>query len=198
MQNHKTMIKNTLIVICLITSVCALGQTKEGPLPFETIPDYPEKYSAGTVAARMIDGLGFRFYWATEGLRPQDLEFRPGEEMRSIGETVDHIYSMSVLILNTVKQTQIKPESEAAFDEKRAQTLLNLKTVRDILIGSSDEEFSTYVARFGKNVEFPFWNMVNGPIADMLWHCGQVVSFRRSAGNPFNSQISVFTGRMRD
>ncbi|MEP2772787.1 MAG: hypothetical protein ABJH05_11600 [Fulvivirga sp.] len=192
------MFKNTLIVICLITSVCALGQTKEVPLHFETIPDYPEKYSAGSVAARMVDGLGFRFYWATEGLRPQDLEFRPGEEMRSIEETIDHIYSMSVLILNAVKQSKEKTIGNATYEMKRAETLKNLKTVRDVLIVSSDDDFDNFVARFGKNVEFPFWNLVNGPIADMLWHCGQVVSFRRSAGNPFNSQVSVFTGRLRD
>ena len=36
-----------------------------------------------------------------------------------------------------------------------------------------------------------------GPIADALWHVGQVVTFRRSSGNPFNSKASVFTGKVR-
>ena len=35
-------------------------------------------------------------------------------------------------------------------------------------------------------VEYPFWSLLNGPIADMIWHVGQVVTFRRSLGNPFN------------
>jgi len=193
------MLKNVLVVICLFIVSTSYGQTEdEIELPFKTIPDYPETYSAGTVAARMVDGLGFRFYWATEGLRPQDLEFRPGEEMRSIEETIDHIYNMSVLILNAVKQSKEKTVGNATYEMKRAETLKNLKTVRDVLIVSSDDDFKNFVSRFGKNVEFPFWNLVNGPIADMLWHCGQVVSFRRSAGNPFNSQVSVFTGRLRD
>lgn len=193
------MLKTTLAIICLFIVSPSFGQHEaQTDLPFKTIPDYPETYSAGTVAARMVDGLGFRFYWATEGLRPQDLEFRPGEEMRSIEETIDHIYSMSVLILNAVKQSKEKTIGNATYEMKRAETLKNLKTVRDVLIVSSDDDFDNFVARFGKNVEFPFWNLVNGPIADMLWHCGQVVSFRRSAGNPFNSQVSVFTGRLRD
>ena len=28
------------------------------------IPDYPDKLSSTAVLARMLDGLGFRFYWA--------------------------------------------------------------------------------------------------------------------------------------
>jgi hypothetical protein len=46
--------------------------------------------------------------------------------------------------------------------------------------------------------EFPFWNQLNGPIADALWHCGQVISFRRSSGNPYNSKASVFSGKVRE
>ena len=42
-------------------------------LPYYEIPDYPETYTAGSVAARMLDGLGFRYYWATEGLNEDDL-----------------------------------------------------------------------------------------------------------------------------
>ena len=40
----------------------------QGTLPYYQIPDYPSSYNAATVAARTIDGLGFRYYWATEGL----------------------------------------------------------------------------------------------------------------------------------
>ena len=42
------------------------------------------------------------------------------------------------------------------------------------------------------------WNQINGPIADALWHCGQVVSFRRASGNPYNSKASLFTGKLRE
>jgi hypothetical protein len=40
--------------------------------------------------------------------------------------------------------------------------------------------------------------MINGPIADALWHAGQVVTLRRVSGNPINPKVSVFNGRLRD
>ena len=46
--------------------------------------------------------------------------------------------------------------------------------------------------------EFPFWNLINGPIADAIWHTGQVVTLRRASGNPFNSQVSVLQGKLRE
>jgi len=49
-------------------------------LPYYEIPSYPETYTAATVAARLIDGVGFRYYWATEGLRPEDLSHRPSKD----------------------------------------------------------------------------------------------------------------------
>ena len=44
----------------------------------------------------------------------------------------------------------------------------------------------------------PFWNIINGPISDALWHCGQVVMLRRASGNPFNSKVNVFSGKLRE
>lgn len=52
-------------------------------------------------------------------------------------------------------------------------------------------EFNIVFKRGERSSEFPFWNQINGPISDALWHCGQVVSFRRASGNPFNSKVSV-------
>lgn len=46
--------------------------------------------------------------------------------------------------------------------------------------------------------EYPFWNLINGPIADALWHVGQVVTFRRSSGNPLPSGVSVLQGVKRE
>ena len=70
--------------------------------PYYEIPDYPDSYNSGTVAARMIDGLGFRYYWATEGLREEDLKFRPNDMARTSEETVDHILGLSTVIVNTI------------------------------------------------------------------------------------------------
>ncbi|MEK7256112.1 MAG: hypothetical protein AAB316_15280, partial [Bacteroidota bacterium] len=90
--------------------------------------------------------------------------------------------------------------SPLLFEEKRRATLENLKTASDLLKSPTSKlEDAKIVFQNGENrSEFPFWNQLNGPIADALWHVGQVVSFRRSAGNPFNSKVSVFTGTVRE
>lgn len=196
-----------LLILLLFAGGPLIAQQNaaEAPaLPYYEIPAYPDSFTAQSVAARMIDGLGFRFYWATEGLRPEDLAFRPTPEARTSEETIDHIFGLSTVVLNALQQ---KPNvrsgeetSPLAFDVKRRQTLENLKTASDIL-KSSDQPLTAYPVVFingEKRSEYPFWNLLNGPMADALWHVGQVVTFRRSSGNPFNSKVSVFNGKLRE
>ncbi len=190
---------NRFLLIFILISFQMQSQTDmKSSLPYYEIPDYPESYTAGSVAARMLDGLGFRYYWATEGLRAEDLAFRPNEDARTSAETIDHIYGLSQIIVNaTMKKANggdIK-ETEMTFEEKRKATLENIKTAADILRNSDD--ISQFKLIFGER-EFPFWNNINGSIEDAVWHCGQIVSFRRSSGNPYNSKASVFTGKVRE
>ncbi len=174
-------------------------------LPYKKIPDYPEKYTATNVAARMVDGLGFRYYWATEGLREQDLSFKPSPEGRTLEQTVDHIHGLVLTIVNAVNERpnirSASPPPKLSFAEKRKATLLNLQEASNILKKSKSKKMKDFMVIFqnGENkTEFPFWNEINGPIADALWHVGQVVSFRRSAGNPFPSGVSVLSGVRRE
>jgi hypothetical protein len=171
---------------------------------YREIPAYPEIYTAETVVTRMIDGLGFRFYWATEGLRPQDLAYRPTPEARSSEETIDHILGLSAIILNSIKHIPNvrsgEETSSLAFEVKRKKTLENLQQAGELLLQSGKQLKDYSIVFQGKDTksEFPFWNMLNGPIADALWHVGQVVSFRRSSGNPFNAKVNVFSGKVRE
>lgn len=191
--------KSFLLLALLIIIFPLMAQ--EISLPYAEIPAYPEKFTAGSVASRMVDGLGFRFYWATEGLREQDLTYKPGDEARTTLETIEHIYGMSEIILNSTLNKLNEPQNQKlSFAEMRKKTLENLKAASDRLRVSSDQQMQEYKIRFkrGENVtEFPFWNQLNGPIADCIWHVGQIVSFRRSSGNPFNEKVSVFTGLVR-
>lgn len=174
-------------------------------LPYATIPDYPEKYTAGTVAARTVDGLGFRFYWATDSLRPEDLAFKPNAEARTTEETINHIYQLSSMLKNAVlgKANGNDPDVvKMSFEEKRTATLINIKSTSDILLTSSADQVASYKIIFkrkdGSTSEYPFWNILNGPLADAIWHVGQIVSHRRSSGNPFNSNVSVLNGKLRN
>ena len=197
------------IAIMFAATVSFIAQTVEEngkldkQLPYFQIPDYPGEYTAESVAARLVDGLGFRYYWATEGLREEDLAFKPNEDARTTRETVEHIYGLTNVIVNATlnkPNTRREPE-ELSFEELRKSTLENIKTSADILRNSeagSLEEFTVVFNRGENNSEFPYWNLINGPIADAIWHCGQVVSFRRSSGNPFNSKASLFNGKLRE
>lgn len=187
------------LVVLLLSFSKIMAQEK---LPYYEIPEYSEEYTAGAVAARMIDGLGFRYYWATQGLRMEDLNFKPNEEARTTIETIDHILGLSYVIVNATlnkvnESGQDKPEM--TFDDKRKQTLTNLKTAADNLRPYKDlADFKILFKNEKGTVEYPFWNNINGPIADAIWHCGQIVSFRRSSGNPFNSKVSLFNGKLRN
>lgn len=180
-----------------------MAQNDEPALPYRTIPDYPESYTPENVAARMIDGLGFRYYWATDSLRQVDLNFKPNAEARSSFETLIHIYGLSRSIRNAVEQKPNEPGNDDTpedYEGLRRATLENLWTASEILKSGKVklEDCKLIFVRGDSTSELPFWNNINGPIADAIWHCGQVVSFRRSSGNPFNSKVSVLAGTVRN
>lgn len=206
----------SLLTVILVIS-CAPSAEKKVPDTSETvntpvddssyyyqIPDYPEAYNAGTVAARVVDGLGFRFFHATEGLTEENLSWKPGEGARTIEETIDHILGLTSTMINAVNKRPTDYTVDfpvLTYQEKRIKILENIRKTSEILKTSTAEDLSAYKVVFISSrgtSEYPFWNHLNGPIADAIWHVGQVVSFRRSAGNPFNSKVSVLRGKVRD
>lgn len=172
-------------------------------LPYYEIPDYPKHYTAGSVSARMIDGLGFRFYWATEGLSSKDLAYKPSEKGRTSKQTLDHIFGLSNFIYNAasnqINDRTIVVKDTMSFEEKRKAILLNFKQAADVLRTAEDlGNLKILIKNQQGLVEFPFWNTINGPIADALWHTGQLVLLRRASGNPLNPKVSVFAGKLRE
>ncbi len=195
-----------LLVFLFISSIHPFANAqKVNPIDYYyQIPETPTEYTATNTVARMVDGLGFRYYWASEGLRPEDLAYKPSEEARTIEETLDHILSLSTVIINSVtNRPNVRPVEavELTYEEKRAKTLDNIKQSSEILKNSSAKDLESFnlVFQSPKNTsEYPFWNQINGPISDAIWHVGQVVSLRRSAGNPFDSKVSLLSGKRRD
>ncbi len=172
--------------------------------PYHQIPDYPLEYTASNVAARVVDGLGYRYYWATYELRDEDLAYRPSEDSRTVAETLDHIYGLTNTLLNAAskKPNTRSPRPEMTWEEKRLKTLDNIQQASDLLKASTDdaelEEFKVIFQRGDRTSEFPFWNMLNGPLADAIYHVGQIVSHRRASGNPLHPGVSVFSGKTRE
>ena len=198
-SNRSVVIMRKYVLFIFIISYHIQSQNKmSSELPYYEIPDYPATYTAGSAVARMLDGLGFRYYWATEGLNEDDLIYKPSVEARTNSETVDHILGLSKVIVNaTLKKGNEGHDdvSEMSFADKRKQTLENIKMAADLL--RSSEDISQFKLIFGER-EFPFWNNINGPIEDAVWHCGQIVLMRRASGNPYNAKASVFTGKVRE
>ena len=96
-------------------------------------------------------------------------------------------------------KTNIKQDiakEDMTFLEMRRQTLFNLEALSNAIKTSKDlKEFS--IKKEGV-LTVPFFNVINGPIADAIWHAGQIASYRRSSGNPISSKVNHFTGTVRD
>ena len=168
-------------------------------LPYQEIPAAPENVTENGILARMIDGLGYRYYWATEGLGGNELEYTPGNYGRNSFEVLEHLHGQSGVIRNAiVGKPNIRPyeQIDMNWDDLRAETLKNFKAASDFLRTEkgSPEDYKIVFQREEKTSEFPMWHLLNGPLADALTHVGQVISYRRSAGNPVNPNVNVFMG----
>ncbi|MCB4798939.1 hypothetical protein [Neotamlana laminarinivorans] len=192
LRNKRILIEKRLLTVAFLFFTLHILAQSNTQLPYYQIPEPAEQYTAGSVASRLVDGLGFRFYWASEGLRPEDLNYKASETGRTSLETIEHILSLSVFLLKNITSDELVDISKLkTYDAMRNQALLNIKMASDILRAS--EDLSVY-----DNNRFPFWNLINGPIADAMWHCGQLVTLRRASGNPFSSKVSVFQGKVSE
>ncbi len=153
---------------------------------FYEIPDYPESVSGTSVLVRLLDGLGFRFRWSTEGLSDDDYKFRPAPDCMSIEELVRHVWSLVNWVCQSMQLKKFGKHDDIRL--VRRSVLEITHALREALISKSDEELAVVQIR-----ERPFWHIVNGPIADALTHVGQINSFRRLAGNP-TPKANVFRG----
>jgi uncharacterized damage-inducible protein DinB len=169
-------------------------------LPFSQIPEAPKQLTPSATLLRMVQGLGFRYYWATEGLRKEDLDYRPSRDASSSLETLQHLYGLSKTIAEAVQNIPSKrPDTKApvTLESLRAETLTFLEQAAQLLSQADQESLENMKIVFdreGKQSAFPLWNLINGPISDALYHTGQVVSFRRTSGNPIAKGVNVFLG----
>lgn len=188
-----------LILLLLFIPLVSFGQTTklEANLPFSEISEYPTEFSQANIVSRMIEGLGYRYYWATKSLTEKDLNYKSSDDARSTLQIIEHIYSLTEMISSSFKNNEYEfTLVKGTYNELREKTLLNLKYIQGEL--KSNPDFSQLSLRFergGTKMKFPFWNQINGPISDALWHCGQVVMNRRASGNPLQSGVNVFIGK---
>ena len=177
-----------------------MSQTSEY---FKDISEYPTEINNGNIISRMINGLGYRYYWATEKLRENDLRYRPSNDAYSTKETMVHIFTLSKTLYNTtLSKINERPDIDIPSDYEniRNETLQFLEKASKNFSNLNSGELNQMKIKFNRGgtiKSFPIWNLLNGPIADAIYHTGQIVSFRRTTGNPIDSSVNVFMGSFR-
>ena len=172
-------------------------------MQYSTIKTPPQEYSSGNIISRFIDGLAFRYFWATEGLTELDLLFKPSESGMSTNETLEHMVWLSVMIKNTIEggvsdRSINQTLKGIPFNESRSLVLENLGTASQQARSKTVSELESLqvIIKSGENeYPYPLWNMMSGPLADALYHTGQIVSFRRSSGNPIPKGVNHLAGK---
>ena len=194
-----------LIILFFLINVTAMAQKKQiQELPFKSIPEASKNYESGNIVVRMIEGLGYRYYWATDGLQAGDLDYKPSDSGQSTKETLKHIHGLADVLKNVslnLPSISPAPNQSEDFVELRKQTLNYLEEATVNFKNKTPKELAELKVIFErgeKQFSFPFWNMINGPLADAIYHTGQVVSFRRSSGNPLPKGVNVFMGKTKE
>ncbi len=162
-------------------------------LPYYNIPETPDQMSATSVIARMVDGIAFRYRWATEGLTNEDFEFRPVSSSMNMSEVMHHIYDLAYSAHRRFGGNETHDQSKRSIEELRETTLRLYSELSERLKEMSDEDLA--ILEQNSNSKQSFWYWINGPLADVLTHVGQITTWRRINNNPQPKGVSVFLGK---
>ena len=144
---------------------------------YHALPAAPDEITAANIICRMLAGMGFRFYWATEGLTEEVYAFRPAEDARSIVQTVEHIWD---LLHWTYRATNpVAHAKPSGAKELREGVLELIAILEDTFSKMANEQLAAIQV-----LKEPFWPVINGPLSDVLTHIGQIATLRRIAGSP--------------
>ncbi|MDB9990230.1 hypothetical protein OAD79_02155 [Flavobacteriales bacterium] len=161
-------------------------------LPFEDISKTPTELTATNTLLRVVEGLAFRYRWATENLREENIKFRPHSTSMSIEEVNSHIFDLVDSTFTVFGGEKQNRDAQNSFQQIRKKSLFILQDLSERLKEMSDKDLSEIEKNTSRKL--PFWYWINGPLADALTHVGQITSWRRIAGNPQLKGVNVFIG----
>jgi len=162
-------------------------------LPYTTLPAPPDEVRTGTVLARLVDAIGFRYRWATEGLDEEMLGFRPVDGSYDLRGLLLHVVDLVTWVrggLGPPPEPAARPRTLARMRRVTLETLVEL---REALLAADDASLAAFEIVHPTRGAFPLWHAINGPLADALTHIGQISSWRRIAGRP-TPAAHVFLG----
>ena len=146
-------------------------------VPFYKIPDAPPHVTAGAILGRLVDSVGFRFRWASEGMVDTDLPYKPAPDCMTHGELIVHIHDLLATSSKNAGMPAEGPLSASASVSEMTFRVLDLcARLSARLKAMPDTDLAARVPAI--------WTMINGPLADCLTHIGQMLSWRRLAGAP--------------
>jgi hypothetical protein len=150
---------------------------------YDSVNEYPGKITGTSMIIRMLDGLGYRFRYASEALTPEDYQFSPGQGCKTIGEIVEHIWGLVNWICQSIfEEKENRPKD---IESQRIHILELVTKLRTYFDSIDDMELANI-----KIHKLPFWHIINGPLSDALTHTGQINTLRRLAGNlPVKSDV---------
>lgn len=167
---------------------------------FRQLPAPPETLDVAALLVRLVDGLGFRYRWATEGLRDDDGGLRPSDGQMSLLELMAHVRDLvgwcsacAAASVDEPPRYDVGPVGDVLG--LRQQTLDALVRLR-ATFGTRDPAELARLRLVGRRGGdgVPFLHMLNGPLADALTHVGQIAAWRRFGGRP-GPAADVFRGR---
>jgi hypothetical protein len=161
-------------------------------LPYHSIPESPTTVNTQNTIARLVDGLAFRYRWATEGVLQENLNYRPAAGSMDLAELMHHVYDLAFSSDKKFGGLKIHDNSLKSLAVLRSLTLAHLAEMSSRLKAMDDEDFNQLIQN--DRSKYSFWYWLNGPIADALTHVGQITSWRRILGNPQPKGVNVFTG----
>jgi hypothetical protein len=157
---------------------------------FYHLPKEPGEISAVNILLRLVEGIGFRYRWATEQITGEQAEYKPAPGCMSYKELLLHIFKLvHVVHAHFEGETSLPyPPEKSDIESLKNNTLDLLQNLGVRLAEINDTELTRFSTR-----GYSFWYMINGPLADALTHIGQINSWNRISGNP-SLPVDVFRG----
>jgi hypothetical protein len=188
------MLRKIILALLFTSSLFTSSLYCQESAPFDInryadISTTEESFTVANVAARMIEGLGFRYYWASIDLKEDDLSYKPSESGRTVMETIAHIHGLSEFMTSFLELVPTRMNEVGNFQALRKATLMNLELIERKLKSMNPDEFNSY-----QQGQVTFWQLINGPVSDAIWHSGQLVMMRRASGNPLPKGVNVLMG----
>lgn len=167
-------LKIVLLFFSFFISALLFGQDNKVQLPYSEIPKYPRKSTTGIVMAKLIDELGYKYYWVTDSLLNDELKytFNSSNLPRVLLKSVHQISESIVNCTSEAEIKQGKKIEEFSFADYRINTLLNLKGASNNIIENGEASL------------FLNWDLFIKSIASSDAYCDQIIQFRENNGNP--------------